>query len=119
MTAAEKRQLVKDMSIEDIIDYCKENNHLSWLESKMSEKVVRKHYPYVKERDPQTGKLRCKLDENGKRILDYSKPPKQHEQPIGFIEIKTAFIDEFMPELKAPKKEKPVSMLDKLKAAKG
>ncbi len=117
MTNAEKKALVKDMTIEDIISYCKENNQTAWLSAKMEETVTRKHYPYVKEKDPKTGKLKCKLDENGKKIVDYTKPPKLHTQPIGFMEIKRDFIVKFMPELLCAPKEKPVSMRDKLAAA--
>jgi hypothetical protein len=118
LTEKEKKQIVKDMTIDHIIAWCKKNDQLPWLKAKMSEKVERKHYPYVKEKDPVTGKLKCKLDENGKRIPDYTKPPRIHHIDIGFMEIKRDFIDTFMPELKAPKKEKTsVSMADKLKAA--
>lgn len=118
LTEKERKQFIKDLDIDRIIELCKKNGELAWLEAKMQEKVTRKHYPYVKEKDPVTGKLRCKLDENGCRIVDYTKPPKTTTIPIGFMEIKTAFIDTFMPELKAPKKEKAPTMADKLKAAK-
>lgn len=117
LSTAEKKRIVRDMTIDHIIAWCKNNNALPWLEAKMSETVERKHYPYVKERDAN-GKLKCKLDENGKRIPDYSKPPKIHTQPIGFMEIKTAFIREFMPGLIVGKKTAPAAtMADKLRAA--
>ena len=120
LTEKEKKQIVKDMTIDHIIAWCKKNEQLPWLSAKMNEKVERKHYPYVKELDPTTGKLKCKLDENGKRIVDYTKPPRTKQIPIGFMEIKRDFIDKFMPELKAPKKAvETVSMADKLKAAMG
>ena len=117
LTEAEKKQIVKDMTIDHIIAWCKKNNQLPWLSAKMEETVERKHYPYVMEKDAN-GKLKCKLDENGKRIVDYTKPPRTKKVAIGFMEIKRDFIDQFMPELKAPKKEAvSVSMADKLKAA--
>lgn len=118
LTAEERKEIVESMTIDDIINWCKENNQLPWLAAKMEEKVERKHYPYVKEKDPKTGKLKCKKDENGKRIVDYTKPPRTTQIKIGFMEIKTAFIAKFMPELQAPKKAvETVTMADKLKAA--
>lgn len=118
LSREEKAQILKDMDMDKIIAWCSKNNELEWLEKKMQEKVQRKRYPYVKVRN-EKGKLVCKLDENGCRIPDYSKPPKISEIPIGFMEVKKAFVQEFMPGLLAPKtaKSEP-TMLEKLAAAK-
>lgn len=119
LTKEEKKAIVKDMTIDHIIAWCKKNGQLKWLEKKMSETVTREYYGYVKEKDPETGKMRCVKDEYGKKIIDRSKPPRRKTQPIGFMEIKRDFIEKFMPELKVgePKAAAP-SMMDKLKAAK-
>ncbi len=118
LTPAEKKQIVKDMDMDKIIAWCKKNGQLAWLEKKMSETVTREYFPYLKAPDPETGKMRCVLDEYGKRIIDRSKPPRRKSAPIGFMEIKTAFINEFMPELKTGKaKSNNSTMAAKLKAA--
>lgn len=112
-----ERDFLKSLDLDAIIHWCKENNQLEWLEAKMNETVTREYYGYLKAPDPETGKMKCVLDEYGHRIIDRSKPPRKKTTAIGFMEIKTAFIDTFMPEYRADKEEAKVSMKDKVKAA--
>ena len=117
LTVEKKKAIVKAMKIEHIITWCQKNDQLEWLENKMNEKVEREYYSYLKAPDSE-GKMKCVLDEYGKKIIDRSKPPRKKMVNIGFMEIKTAFIDEFMPYLKTGKKTETVSMLAKLAKAK-
>ena len=74
----------KDMRIEDIIQWCKDNNQVAWLKQ-----IANKSYPI--------------LDEEG-NVLRTRK--------ITFIELKLAFVREFMPEAAPKAKEKKPSMYD-------
>lgn len=90
---------VKSIKIEDIIEWCKENNQTEWLKEIAATKVPHKVYPK-------------KVNENGKKVADYSAEPTTKMQKITFIEIKAAFINKFMPELAPTKKEKKVTMFE-------
>lgn len=91
----------QDMSIEDIITWCQENNQVAWLKETASQKVEYKVYP------------RVKVD--GKWTTDKTATPKVEMRPISFIQIKIAFVNKFMPEI-APKAQKKVSMYDRIMA---
>ena len=92
----------KDMKIEDIIAWCQENNQTEWLKKKAQEKVDYKIYPRVK-------------GEDGKYHIDKSATPKIEKRNISFIQIKLAFVEEFMPEIAPKKKPKKPSMYDLIK----
>ncbi len=119
MTNKEKAEFVKALDLDKIITWCTRNNQLPWLEAKMNETVTREYYGYLKAVDPKDGKLRCVKDENGKRIIDRSKPPRRKVEPIGFMEIKRDFIDTFMPQMRIEKADTAptLSMKDKLRLA--
>lgn len=91
----------QDMSIEDIIQWCKDNNQVAWLKETASQKVEYKVYPRVKE--------------NGRWRTDKTGEPKIEMRPISFIQIKIAFVNKFMPEI-APKAKKKESMYDRIMA---
>ena len=97
----------KTMKIEDIIEWCKANNQVAWLKEIASQKVEYKIYPRVKT-----------VDENGKKkyVTNYDAEPKVELRPISFIQIKLAFVEKFMPEIKPEKKEKKTSMFDLINA---
>lgn len=88
----------EDITIEHIIDYCKENDKVTWLKNKAAEKVDYKVYPRVK-----------KVNENGKTVsvADKTQEPTIKKEKISFIQIKKAFCEEFMPEKLPDKKKKP------------
>lgn len=92
----------QDMSIEDIIEWCKANNQVAWLKETASQKVEYKVYPRVK-------------DEKGKWHSDKTATPTIEMRPISFIQIKIAFVNKFMPEI-APKAQKKESMYDRIMA---
>lgn len=92
----------QDMSIDDIIKWCQDNNQVAWLKAKAQEKVPYKVYPKVK-------------GEDGKMKADKTKPYKTEMRPISFIQIKIAFVEKFMPEI-APKKQEKESMYDRIMA---
>lgn len=95
------------MSIEDIISWCKANNEVAWLKEIASKQTECKVYPRKKI-----------TNEEGKvvSVADKSKEPTIEKRPISFIEIKTAFVEKFMPEIAPKKKEKKPSMYDLIKA---
>ena len=104
----------KDMDINDIINWCKENNQVAWLKETASKQVEYKVYPKVKV---------AKVDANGNAVLskkgkpmytttvDKTATPVIEMRPISFIQIKMAFVEKFMPEI-APKKSKKKTMYD-------
>ena len=91
--------LYKKMDIDYIIDWCSNNGEIQWLEEELNRKVSCKVYP---------------RDEEGK--ADRTQKPEIKERPITFIQVKTDFVEKFMPELKPPKKEKEPTMKEKLAA---
>jgi hypothetical protein len=92
----------QSITIEDIIEWCKENNQVEWLKAKAAEKRPFKKYP------------RVKVD--GKWKADKEQEPTIEERSISFIQIKMDFVNEFMPEIAPKKKEDKVSMYDLIKA---
>ena len=109
----------KDMAIEDIIAWCKENNEVEWLKETVAKKVPCKVHPRVKV---------AKLDANGNPVLNKKGKPMMKSvsnkdakpvvemRPISFIQIKIAFVEKFMPSLKPVKKPKKASMYDVISA---
>ena len=75
----------QEIQLIDIINWCKANNQVAWLKE-----TAEKEYPV---KDKETG------EEIGKR-------------KITFIELKLAFVREFMPSVAPEKKEKKPSMYD-------
>lgn len=93
----------KTMKIDDIINWCKENNQVDWLKKTASQKTKCEVYPRMKvvnEKDKTVS------------VADKSKEPKIEERPISFIEIKNAFCAEFMPELLPKKKNNKPTMYE-------
>lgn len=97
----------KKMQIEDIINWCKENNQVDWLKATASQKTEYKAYPRV-----------SAINKNGKKVMiaDKSQEPTIKLQPISFIQIKKAFAEKFMPEILPEAKEKKPSMYDLIAA---
>ena len=93
----------KSMKIEDIINWCKENNKVDWLKAEIqkTEKVER-----------HTGKVKV-VNEDGKTVtkVDKNSPVEVKEERISFITLKYNFCKEFMPEL-IKKEDKKPSMYD-------
>lgn len=92
-----------DWELDDIINWCQENNQVAWLKAKASEKVERKVYPKV-ESVSKKGKKSWKQDK--------TKEPKIELVPISFVELKSAFLEHF--ELKEPAKSKKPNMYDRI-----
>lgn len=91
----------KNMGIDDIIEWCQENNQVEWLKKKANEKRACKVYP------------RIKVD--GKSVADKNAEPKIEKRPISFIQLKIDFVDKFMPEIAPEKKAKEPTFYDKIK----
>lgn len=93
----------KDMTINDIIEWCQENNQVEWLKKEAAKKVKCEVYPRIKA-----------VNEKGKTVsvADKSQKPTTEMRPISFIQIKTDFVDKFMPELAPKKKAKEPNMYD-------
>ena len=89
----------KTMKIEHIIAWCQANNQVEWLKATASQKTAQKVYPKVKNAE-------------GKMVKDKTAKPSIVYTPISFIEIKTAFVEKFMPEIAPKKKEKKPTMYD-------
>lgn len=93
----------QDWQLDDIIKWCQENGQVEWLKAKAASKVKRKVYPKV-ESISKSGKKSWKQDKTQQPVTKYV--------PISFVELKTAFLEEF--ELK-PAAAKAPSMYDKIK----
>ena len=91
----------KNMTIDDIIDWCVANGETEWLKRKANEKKACKVYP------------RKKVD--GKSVADKTAEPKIEKRPISFIQLKIDFVDKFMPEIAPEKKSKEPTFYDKIK----
>ena len=88
---------IKDISLEDIINWCQENNQVAWLKATAAKTVERKYYPMITYTDKE-GKERRKQDKN-------QEPIAVKQVPISFVQIKFAFLKEFFPELVKEEKE--------------
>ena len=98
----------KTATINDIIDWCKENNQVAWLKEEANKTKEYKQYPRKKEYDPEKKKYVY--------VADKDKEPKIKIRKLGFIDIKLDFFEKFFPEL-APKKEaKKPTMYDIINA---
>lgn len=91
----------KNMTIDDIIDWCVANGETEWLKRKVNEKKACKVYP------------RKKVD--GKSVADKTAEPKIEKRPISFIQLKIDFVDKFMPEIAPEKKSKEPTFYDRIK----
>ncbi len=91
------------MSIEDIIEWCQENNQVEWLKKTAAKEVWYEVYPRVKNAD-------------GKSVADKTQKPTRKKRKISFVQIKSLFVEKFMPEIKPTKKEKKLNMFDKINA---
>lgn len=90
----------QDLTIENIIDWCKENNETVWLKAKIKETRVRKVYP-----KGENGKLDKKADPIGTKVV-----------PISFMELKREFAKEFCPDILPVAKPKKKSMKELIAA---
>lgn len=104
----------KGMKIDDIIAWCKKHGEIEWLKAKAAEQVEYKVYPKVKE--PKLDEFgRIQYTKSGKvkmhAVADKTQEPKIEMRPIGYLQLKEAFVDKFMPEIK-PVKEQHSTMYD-------
>lgn len=102
----------KKMTIDDIMSWCVANNQVAWLKAKASETKECKVYPRHTVEKVKNGET-VKVSE-----ADKSQPYKLETRPISFIDIKTAFVNEFMPELAPKAGEKAPTMYERIAALK-
>jgi hypothetical protein len=92
----------KTMKIEDIISWCVANNQVAWLKEEAAKKIACNVYP--------------KVMKDGKKVADKSANPTVEMRPITFIQIKTDFVNQFMPEIAPKKKEAKPTMYELIAA---
>ena len=92
------KENLKDLQLDDIIAYCKENNQIEWLKAIAQTTVERKTYPTVTYFD-KNGKERTKQDKT-------QEPIKVEQVPIPYVQLKFEFLKKFFPELVADKSSK-------------
>lgn len=97
---------INDIDADFVFDWCAENGHNDWLKAELAKTTTQKTYPRKKA-----------TNEAGKKVsvADKSKEPTIIERPITFIEVRTAFVEKFMPEFAPKKKEKKPTMYDRAK----
>ena len=91
------------MSIDDIIEWCQENGKIDWLKKTANKEVWYEVYPRVKNAE-------------GKSVADKTQKPVKKKRKISFVQLKSQFVDSFMPEIKPSKKPKKQTMFDKINA---
>lgn len=98
----------KTMTIEDIINWCKENNEVAWLKAKAKETVTAERY---------TRRVKT-INAKGKEVwvADKTSPKEKFKMPISYVQIKVAFCEKFMPEIMPNKKDKEPTMYDRIAA---
>ena len=90
------------MNINDIINWCVANKQTDWLKAEAAKLVPCKVYP--------------KVLKDGKKVADKSAKPTVEMRPISFIQLKTNFVNTFMPEIAPKKKESKPTMYELIKA---
>lgn len=97
---------INDIDVDFVFDWCEQNGHNDWLKAELAKTTTQKTYPRKKI-----------VNEAGKKVsvADKSKEPTIVEKPITFIEVRTAFVEKFMPEFAPKKKEKKPTMYDRAK----
>lgn len=93
----------KNMTIEDIIEYCKANGEVAWLKEAAKKKVPVKRYPKVKT-----------TNDNGKKVMvsDKTQEPSIEMELISFVQLKREFCKKFKPHLVPEKAEKGKTMYE-------
>lgn len=92
----------KTMTINDIIAWCKANNQVEWLKAEAARKMPCSVYP--------------KKEVDGKKVVDKTATPTIEMRPITFIQIKTDFVNKFMPEIAPKKKDAKPTMYELINA---
>jgi hypothetical protein len=104
----------KKAKIEDIIEWCIANKQTEWLKATAAKQVEYKVYPRMKVPKIDEATNEQARDEEGKLLwttaADKSKEPKIEMRPISFVQIKTAWMNDFG--LGEPKKPKKKSMYE-------
>lgn len=99
----------KNLTLEQIIEFCKEHNDIAWLKETAAKKVPVEVYPKTKapKIDPETGEQLKSA--KGKPLFvsvpDTTKEPTVEMRPISFIQLKSEFMAHFA--LGEPKNKKP------------
>lgn len=86
----------KDWNIDDIIEWCQENDEVAWLKKTAAKETEYKVYP---------------RGENKK--ADKTQKPRIETRPISFVQLKFEFLEKFMG---YKKKEKKQTMFDRINA---
>lgn len=88
----------EDITVNDVIEWCKTNNQVEWLKACAAEKVIHKRYPRI-----------LVINDKGKKVsmADRSQKPKNVETSKSFLQIKKEFCEKFMPEIIPQPKEAP------------
>lgn len=75
---------IKDLTAQNIIDWCVANNEVAWLKETCAKKYEYKSYPKVR------------ID--GKLKADKTQAPVVKEGKITFVQLKSFFISKYFPE---------------------
>lgn len=98
----------KSMNIDDIINWCVENNQVEWLKAEAAKKEKTLRY---------TGRIET-INAEGKKVYkaDKNSPQEEKESPISFITLKKNFATKFMPEILPVAEKKEPTMFEKIAA---
>lgn len=100
----------KDITMDFIFGWCEKNGKNDWLAAWADKTTTCKVYPRKKI-----------VGEDGKVLLvaDKSAVPTYEKRPVSFMELKLAFVKEFMPEIAPKKAAKKPTFHERLRALKG
>ena len=100
---AKKKEIYKNISSDDIINWCVENKQVEWLKEEAQKQIPHKIYP--------------KVERNGKKKMDKTQEPiGETYKRITFVEMKLDFCDKFFPVLSPERQDKKESMFDRIMA---
>lgn len=102
----DKRREFIGMDFEELMDICIKEGHQDWLKEALSREIP--HYRYQKSI--------VEIDGKKKKIVNKALPMKLEYRKPTFVELKEMFFVEICGFEPAKKKEKPVSMADRLAA---
>ncbi len=122
-----EEKLLSKVDINDIMKYCVNNGEVAWLQETASKEYPVMKHPrkqieqrdangniiYKTKKDTKTGEVKTTTVPRMRSIVDKSAPmvATGEMRTASFVEIKSAFITKFYPELT---KEKAETMLDKI-----
>jgi beta-lactamase class D len=105
----------KTMNIDDIINWCKQNNEVDWLKREAAKTINVERYTRRVKKVDENGNVVLSKNKKPIWIADKTSPKVTVKQPITFVQIKYAFCEAFMPDIIPAAEKKAPTMYDLIK----